>query len=154
MLFLRNFKSGFTLIELMVVMAIIALLALFGLRVYSGQQEKAKNAIVKANSGTIQTLIQGKIAADTNYNNPDANTRIWDVLHNTNASGCRNPYTGKSGEDNIYFVIEARGESLSDVETVYDRGKVDIASLEANKFLLKPLDKDAKLIGEILTAQK
>lgn len=67
MLFLRNFKSGFTLIELMVVMAIIALLALFGLRVYSGQQEKAKNAIVKANCGTIQTLIQGKIAADTNY---------------------------------------------------------------------------------------
>ena len=66
MLFLRKSRKGFTLIELMVVVAIIGVLALLGLRLYTGQQQKAKNALVKANAGTIQTLIQAELADTTN----------------------------------------------------------------------------------------
>jgi len=65
MLHLRKSKKGFTLIELMVVVAIIGVLALLGLRLYLGQQQKAKNAVVKANVGTIQTLIQAELADTT-----------------------------------------------------------------------------------------
>jgi len=59
MLYLRKSKKGFTLIELMVVVAIIGVLVLLGLRAYSSQKERAMNAIVKANAGTIQTMLVG-----------------------------------------------------------------------------------------------
>lgn len=58
-------EKGFNLIELMVVVAIIGVLDLLGLRLYTGQQQKAKNAVVKANCGTIQTLIQAELADKT-----------------------------------------------------------------------------------------
>jgi type IV pilus assembly protein PilA len=55
----RKSKKGFTLIELMVVVAIIGVLVLLGLRAYSSQKERAMNAIVKANAGTVQTMLVG-----------------------------------------------------------------------------------------------
>jgi len=76
-------KKGFTLIELLVVISIIGVLALMGLRYYGVQQEKAKNAIVKANAGTVQTLIQAELA-DININTRDEAVNIAKVagLHN------------------------------------------------------------------------
>jgi len=66
MLWLRKSKKGFTLVELMVVVAIIGILALLGLRLFLMQQIRAKNAIVKANTATCHTIIQGNLA-DTDY---------------------------------------------------------------------------------------
>ena len=55
----RKSKKGFTLIELMVVVAIFGVLVLLGLRTYVPQKERAANSIVKANAGTIQTILVG-----------------------------------------------------------------------------------------------
>ena len=55
----RKSKKGFTLIELMVVVAIIGVLVLLGLRAYSSQKQRAMNAIAKANASTIQTMLVG-----------------------------------------------------------------------------------------------
>ena len=83
-------QKGFTLIELLVVIAIIGMLALYGLRVYSGMQEKAKNAIVKANVGTIQTLIQAELADSTTTEVYD----LWEDGTLVDDSGIHNPVDG------------------------------------------------------------
>jgi len=83
---LRKSKKGFTLIELMVVVAIIGVLALLGLRLYTGQQAKAKEAIVKANAGTVQTLIQSEMA--------DGPVSLADAQAVAVLAGLRNPFAG------------------------------------------------------------
>ena len=76
----RHSKRGFTLIEIMVMVAMIAVLALLGFKLYNAYQErKAKNAITEAmqnienfdavvriNCKTIQTLIFAEMA-DSDY---------------------------------------------------------------------------------------
>ena len=71
----------------MVVVAIIGILALLGLRVYSGQQDKAKNAIIKANAGTVQTLAQADLADNINLTNESA-------VSKGAGAGLRNPFGG------------------------------------------------------------
>ena len=81
-------KKGFTLIERLVVISIIGVLSLMGLRLYLGQQDKAKDAIVKANAGTVHTLIQAELA--------DAVVTLNEAVIIATKAGLHNPFNGVS----------------------------------------------------------
>ena len=98
MLWLKESKKGFTLIELMVVVVIIGVLAVIGLRAYSGQVDKAKDAVTKANVGTIQTLIQAELADETvvtvwTYVTASSSTAVPNIYDD---AGIHNPFTNEA----------------------------------------------------------
>jgi len=140
----RKSKKGFTLIQLMVVVAIIGVLALLGLRLYTGQQEKAKNAIIKANCGTIQTLIQAELA-DSSVTSVKAMWKDPGTGSLITNSGIHNPMTGllqasaptatgaTAGDEGLVWVSEASGVFTINGNNAAHDGNVYTTSLTARQ---------------------
>ena len=172
MMWLRKSKKGFTLVELMVVVAIIGILALLGLRLFLMQQIRAKNAICKANAATIHTIIQGNLA-DFSYTlasdavnavcEADGVTSLTDGdgLNSERPAGMKNPHL-TAGTDLVVYSIDTLHATDAAFTTAADllavgtyAGTVIVGgSSTANKFYIVPLDNLGVSLGELYIAQK
>ncbi|GAG60653.1 unnamed protein product [marine sediment metagenome] len=172
MLWLRKSKKGFTLVELMVVVAIIGVLALLGLRLFLMQQIRAKNAICKANAATIHTIIQGNLADDTFTLASDAVNAVCqadgvtpltdgDGLNSERPAGMLNPHLTAGTDLVVYSINTLHADSAAFVTNAdglavatYQGAVIVGGSSTANKFYIVPLDNLGVTLGEVYVAQK
>ena len=175
MMWLRKSKKGFTLVELMVVVAIIGILALLGLRLFLMQQIRAKNSICKANAATIHTIIQGNLADYSYLTALDAVNAVCmadgvtPLVGGTGdnidrPAGMKNPHNS-SLVAGVGLIVESDPAAFANaaaLATAYiaaqanHEGRVIVGmdTAVANKFYIVPLDNTGIALGEVYVAQK
>jgi len=144
-IWLKESKKGFTLIELMVVVAIIGVLVLLGLRTYIPQKERAFNSIAKANASTIQTMLVGYMGShDVLVVNAaaDITAALNAVVAETGTplESMVNPYSDTAG---VYH-IDTAGASDFDAAAVGHQGKVSVLCEADNDLLVNARGKDGE----------
>ena len=139
----RKSKKGFTLIELMVVVMIIGVLVLLGLRAYSSQKERAINSIVKANAGTMQTMLVGYMGDNDILTDADIQLCLGPVA-SPMIENMVNPY------DNTQPVYRISPGETSVFETLTvdddNKGKVDVLRVVANVLYVNGRGKKSELL--------
>jgi general secretion pathway protein G len=86
---MRNYKEGFTLIELMVVVVIIGILAAIAIPNFVKIVTQAKEAEVKANMHTVQLEVEYYCIEESAHHYPPS----VDIISGDLPSGMRNPFT-------------------------------------------------------------
>jgi len=141
----------------MVVVAIIGVLALLGLRLYTGQQEKAKNAIVKANAGTVQTLLQANMAdKSTDWGSAADAVDDLDISDDdgdhVDTAAMRNPYGGTTPSVVLETATDIRtgnpANAIPGCVYVFKDASVGF------KYYVQGVDANGALVGDLMTAQK
>jgi len=86
-------KKGFTLIELMIVLAIIAILAVVLIPKAGSSKNNAKSSGIITNVNTVRGFLETKIADTTNYTNAAGALKINNSIYNEFNSVLINPFT-------------------------------------------------------------
>ncbi|HEY8892280.1 MAG TPA: type II secretion system protein [Clostridium sp.] len=136
----KHNKKGFTLIELMIVLAIIAILAVVLVPKAGQMKDNARNAGVTTNVNAVRGTLEAKVV-DTNYLGQADATRslLTNTFLNTGANALVNPFdaTAKSIYGGITYAANSAvgGDSI----LVWDNHGQSVTQFAANdKAAYKP----------------
>ena len=77
---MKNMKKGFTLAELLIVVAIIAVLVAISLPIFSNQLEKSRRAVDISNARDIVAVFAAAVNSGT-MEIPDVDSTVWVEVH-------------------------------------------------------------------------
>lgn len=131
-------KSGFTLIELIVVIAILGILALFLVPSFLGYAKDAKEAVCRANMTNIVREYEASAAHNSPASMQDANKLLADIYasHKAEDKDGSTFYTGGSysgicSEDGIYGNMISDDFTVLTIRcTIHGDGIIDIKELK------------------------
>lgn len=135
-----EYNSGFTLIELAVVVMIIGLLAAILVPQYVKQTDKAKDNVTKTELKNMQNAVELYYVENGQY--PDSKTELKQAFEDYGISWpVDDPYGGeyayyyKSSDSTVYYIVSEGSEKTGDGTTLYcsqsvepTRGEPEIAS--------------------------
>lgn len=123
----KSSKKGFTLIELMIVLAIIAILAVVLVPKAGQMKDSARNAGVTTNVNAVRGILEGKVV-DTNYlgQADKTQTLLINSFLSTNSTNLTSPFNTKginvdSNTNRGYFPTQYTiPNAATDSVVVYD----------------------------------
>ena len=141
----RKSNKGFTLIELMVVVMIIGVLVLLGLRAYSSQKQRAMNSIVKANAGTMQTMLVGYMGDFDIETNTGDEKSIEDAIGATTLHMIENMVNPYNSGVAVYRCSAENSSGFDAADTAF-QGMVDIQINSANVLFVNGRGNEGELL--------
>jgi general secretion pathway protein G len=133
----RLWKKGFTIIELLIVITVIAILIGIALPRFRGIQEEGNGAKARGEMRTLQTAIESY-----NMHKGSLPTALGDLILATtkpNIVGSALPtdpfksgsnYVYSQSPSKMYYTVSSVGPGGSDTATVDDTGKVTLSSTD------------------------
>jgi prepilin-type N-terminal cleavage/methylation domain-containing protein len=130
----RQGQKGFTLIELMIVIAIIGILAAIAIPQFSAYREKGYVASMQADANTIRTAEEAYYVDKNTYLAVDKTDDPTDTgldnfgLKNLSAGNEFVVTAGKSGNIGTSFAVTVTSTKVPDKQVVYDSddGKIEV----------------------------
>lgn len=138
----RSAQTGFTLIELALVLAVIGVLTAFAVLSFGSKQEYRDAAAVQSVQGSLQSIVsQGSIRMDQRPSDLDANSVLTALQMSLNQNASTSDGIRASVSGTTYTITIGKGANARTASFQVDSTSGDVQLTAINNFTMYVVDK-------------